>query len=419
MKEKELQQLLQNADDQTVERMAELSPMADERAKRRMLHQIQRNCAVSEEWEPAEEDGGEVITARSGWFNVLTAAAACLAIAGTAVGGVYLSQRAPALRPAQDAEVLTSTELPPETAEVQPETANALPFAAYLDGRDLCFEQMQYRTDNYGEPVAEPTTYRIAEDARREAVLKALSEISWEEMEGEPDPSRPLAAILRIGKWQDFGCAGIDPEASLLFDPAEQRVIWEEITYDPDADGNIFHIYPMTQAQYAAIYEAATGKAFDPAEVIADLSEIIGDTAPIEAETDTALDAEISEETVETQEVPWFWSDWGVNSRGDTYASAGQVNMNRTTYDELPDLIRFGWNDETGIKLDDVFARKTELFELFGDDPDAMMSKLSQTEFKSAAATEFGTLYLYDKEGEPTPYSITYYTEPGSEWLSK
>ena len=78
-------------------------------------------------------------------------------------------------------------------------------------------------------------------------------------------------------------------------------------------------------------------------------------------------------------------------------------------------MIRFGWNDETGIKLDDVFARKTELFELFGDDPDAMMSKLSQTEFKSAAATEFGTLYLYDKEGEPTPYSITYYTEPGSE----
>ena len=66
MKEKELQQLLQNADDQTVERMAELSPMADERAKRRILHRIQRNCAVSDEWEPAEEDGGEVITARSG-----------------------------------------------------------------------------------------------------------------------------------------------------------------------------------------------------------------------------------------------------------------------------------------------------------------------------------------------------------------
>ena len=111
--------------------------------------------------------------------------------------------------------------------------------------------------------------------------------------------------------------------------------------------------------------------------------------------------------------IPALWLAWGTNSHGETYASAGQMHIDRSVYDQLPDLIRFGdVRDEYGRILDDTFVKKTELFEVFGDDPDAEMNRLMQAYNKTETAVPVATLHIYDIEGEKVLDTVTYYDEP-------
>ena len=121
-----------------------------------------------------------------------------------------------------------------------------------------------------------------------------------------------------------------------------------------------------------------------------------------------------SEHTTERpDDVPALWLRYGTNSHGETYASAGQMHFDRSTYDQLPDLIRFGEVvDEYGRRNDDCFVKKTELFDTFGDDPDAEMSRLMQAHDKTATAVPVATLNVYDIEGETVLYQVVYYDEP-------
>ena len=120
------------------------------------------------------------------------------------------------------------------------------------------------------------------------------------------------------------------------------------------------------------------------------------------------------EPTTNPEGIPELWLRWGTNSHGETYASAGQMRFDRSNYDQLPDLIRFGeLYDEYGrLASDDCFVKKTELFELFGDDPDAEMTRLMQEHEKTATAVPVATLNVYDIEGETVLYTVTYYDEP-------
>ena len=104
-------------------------------------------------------------------------------------------------------------------------------------------------------------------------------------------------------------------------------------------------------------------------------------------------------------EIPLFWRSYGINNHGETYASAGGVHFDRTVYDQLPDLIRFSGKGEG-------YIRKTELFETFGDDPDAAMNDLMQDHDKTETAVEAASLNVYDKEGEQVLHVIKYYKEP-------
>ena len=108
-----------------------------------------------------------------------------------------------------------------------------------------------------------------------------------------------------------------------------------------------------------------------------------------------------------TKDVPWFWLGYGVNSHGETYASAGQIHMERKVYDQLPDLIAFG-----GDTFKTGYVRKTELFEVLGDDPDDAMNHLMQDFNKTDTAVEAASLNVYDKEGEQVLHVIKYYKEP-------
>ena len=108
-----------------------------------------------------------------------------------------------------------------------------------------------------------------------------------------------------------------------------------------------------------------------------------------------------------TKDVPWFWLGYGVNSHGETYASAGQIHMERKVYDQLPDLIAFG-----GDSFKTGYVRKTELFEVLGDDPDDAMNHLMQDFNKTDTAVEAASLNVYDKEGENVIAVIKYYKEP-------
>ena len=117
--------------------------------------------------------------------------------------------------------------------------------------------------------------------------------------------------------------------------------------------------------------------------------------------------SEMDETLPGIDEIPWFWLGYGVNSHGETYASAGQVHMDRKVYDQLPDLIRFG-----GDTYKEGFVRKTELFEALGDDPDDAMNHLMQDFNKTDTAVEAASLNVYDKEGEQVLHVIKYYKEP-------
>ena len=58
------------------------------------------------------------------------------------------------------------------------------------------------------------------------------------------------------------------------------------------------------------------------------------------------------------------------------------------------------------------YVRKTELFELFGDDHDDAMNHLMQDHDKTDTAVEAASLNVYDKEGENVIAVIKYYKEP-------
>ena len=123
--------------------------------------------------------------------------------------------------------------------------------------------------------------------------------------------------------------------------------------------------------------------------------------------TDEEINTVIEAVEAAAKNVPWFWLGYGVNNHGETYASAGQVHMERKVYDQLPDLIRFG-----GDTYKEGFVRKTELFEVLGDDPDDAMNHLMQDFNKTDTAVEAASLNVYDKEGENVIAVIKYYKEP-------
>ncbi len=74
--------------------------------------------------------------------------------------------------------------------------------------------------------------------------------------------------------------------------------------------------------------------------------------------------------------------EYRLNSHGETYGCAA-VHMDRSTYDQLSDLIAFG-----GGSCKEGYVRKTELFEALGDDPDDAMNHLMQDFNKTDTAIE-------------------------------
>ncbi len=127
------------------------------------------------------------------------------------------------------------------------------------------------------------------------------------------------------------------------------------------------------------------------------------DGAEAAAEEATAEDADTA---ANETDYPSFWNRCGVNSHGETYAGAGSVHMDRSTYDQLPDLIEFGGPSGT------AYAKKTELFDVLGDDPDAAMCEWRQDFEKADGDVLAASLNLYDKEGETIITVVNFYKAP-------
>ena len=111
----------------------------------------------------------------------------------------------------------------------------------------------------------------------------------------------------------------------------------------------------------------------------------------------------IADENGNTMEYPRFWFRPGINSHGETYASAGQVRIERKNYHLLPDLIEFGSTSN--------YVRKDDLFAAFGDDPDSRMASYMQDYNKTENAVLVASINGYDCEGETVLNVTNYYKE--------
>ena len=515
MNKKNLRHILQNADEAELERIASLTEMTDEKTRRRLQKAVQLRIQTTDH-APVEEEVYNAIPARRSFGTAFSAVAACLVIAGTAVGAIYLKHHAvPRLDPASQAGELpamqeTVQETEPETEQEQPaefvthtcldydmtdkmgvlgKMLNTVDFYRKVSGE---FIRSESGMVNGGGVV----TFEVDQDtweSYTKTVRGSLTQPAEDVLQGAaPDFAALMhcdesGGLRRYGKdacmyqlFENEDGAWYNPETNEARDPDEAPVKVEEVQqyWIQCYENNM-------QIDYPGPHRAVPGNAYDADECIAPMffideylfpdmdCEITGDityigrdcvvlkgnAARYEAEyllyVDKATgfvlyfesrdssgallewmrvahiefdeDAEAvpdalagrsewhqPEPTENPEGIPALWLAWGTNSHGQTYASCGQMPCDRSNYDQLPDLIRFGeLRDEYGrIDKDNCFIKKTELFELFGDDPFVEMSRLMQEHEKTATAVPVAILNVYDIEGETVLYTVTYYDEP-------
>lgn len=134
--------ILQNADEQTAQQIAELSPPADAETKERLYQRIQERM---EQPVSVTEERFTVRTVHRAPWGKITAAAACLLIAGGAAGGVLLSGRSGGTSPLTPGQSVASTQFaaseqptePPQpTDKMQKEWTQEEVYALCMDSLD-------------------------------------------------------------------------------------------------------------------------------------------------------------------------------------------------------------------------------------------------------------------------------------------
>ncbi len=512
MKKNQLRKILQHADEAEIERIASLTPMTDEQTRKRLQKAVLRRTK-STDFTPEAEETAPAKPVRRSFGTAFSAVAACLVIAGTAAGALYLRQHnaVPRLDPAsQVSEPATEQASAAELTESPTEApAASAPIDYDMTDKMGVLGKMLNTVDFYrkvsGEFVRNETgmvngggvvTFEVDQDAWEsytKTVRGSLTQPAEDVLQGAAPEFEALAfydengGLRRYGKdehlyqlFENEDGAWYDPETDTARNPDEAPVKTEEVQqyWTQLYENNM-------QIDYPEPHRAVPGNAYDADECIAPMffideylfpdmdCEITGDityigrdcvvlkgnAARYEAEyllyVDKATgcvlyfesrgssgelmewmrvvhiefdeDAEAvpdalagrsewhqPEPTENPEGIPALWICWGTNSHGQTYASCGQMPCDRSNYDQLPDLIRFGeLRDEYGrIDKDNCFIKKTELFELFGDDPFVEMSRLMQEYNKTETAVPVATLHIYDIEGEKVLDTVTYYDEP-------
>lgn len=520
MKERSLRHLLQNADGSELERIAALTPMTDDKTKKRLQNAVQRRIAP-DSFTPEAEETGDAKPIRRSFGTAFSAVAACLVIAGTAVGAFYLKQHAiPRTDPASEVGELTTEELPEEIIPEKTHDSVDFDMTDKMGVLGKMLNSMDYYSKVSGEFVRNESsiengagivTFAVDLDAwtsNQQLVRGTLSLPAEEVLQGaEPELAKIADYDLENGTLSvrsggdeqyyysngmrykkdnrifEYDCglriyseggrkyylfddasgtwyrsdpgeaydpdeAKADPEALVQYEAqvhanGEQAVESFPYRATPANAYCVDCIYPVEYAEYlldpdtweitgeetflerncvvlqghgtqseldfTMYVDKVTGCLlwFESRYSSGELAEWLRvrslafdeDAAPV---TDTRVGREewIEQEhtTERPDDVPAFWLGYGTNSHGETYASAGQVHFERSIYDQLPDLIEFGYG----------YAKKTDLFELFGDDPDAEMSRLMQAHEKTPTAVPVAELKLYDIEGE----TVVYYDEP-------
>ncbi|MBP0972544.1 MAG: hypothetical protein J5851_01400 [Oscillospiraceae bacterium] len=503
MKERSLRQLLQNADGSELERIAALTPMTDDKTKKRLQNAVQRRIAP-DSFTPEAEETGDAKPIRHSFSTAFSAVAACLVIAGTAAGAFYLKQNAvPRIDPASEVSELSTEQLPQEIVQEETQISVDYDMTDKMGVLGKMLNSMDYYSQVSGEFVRNESdmvngagivTFAVDLDAwtsNQQLVRGSLSLPAEEVLQGaEPD----FAAIANYDAngglryysegsrkyclFDDASGAWYRSEPGEAYDPDEAKVDPEALVqYDAQVHANgeqavesfpyratpanaycVDCIYPVEYAEYlldpdtweitgeetflerncvvlqgrgtqseldfTMYVDKVTGCLlwFESRYSSGELAEWLRvrslafdeDAAPV---TDTRVGREEWNEQEHTTErpddIPSAWLAYGTNSHGETYASAGQMRLVRGNYDQLPDLIRFGeTRDEYGRRSTDCFVKKTELFELFGDDPDTALSRLMQAHNKTETAVPVAELKLYDIEGETVVQTVVYYDEP-------
>ena len=91
-----IRNLLQHADQKSIEEMASLSHMTDDATKERIFREVQKRTAPANHFAPAETETYHAKPDHSiDWSRLVSAAAACVTIVGTTAGCLYLMQHKP------------------------------------------------------------------------------------------------------------------------------------------------------------------------------------------------------------------------------------------------------------------------------------------------------------------------------------
>lgn len=510
MKKNQLRKILQHADEAGIERIASLTPMTDEQTRKRLQKAVLRRTK-STDFTPEAEEAAPAKPVRRSFGTAFSAVAACLVIAGTAAGALYLRQHnavprldpasqvsEPATEQASAAELTESpTEAPAASAPIDYDMTDKMgvlgkmlntvdfyrkvsgefvrsesamvngggvvtfevdldawesytktvrgsltqPAEDVLQGAAPEFEALAFYDENGGlRRYAKDDKVYLLSDTEQGACYQPEPGIARDADEGPVDPQEALdfSARLRAGEEQSSSpyvrvrSAANAFAADDCINPLEELYNLLFIS-DFDIAGNTAYLdrdcvvlegeISQQDVTYRMYVDKATGCVLyremrDSSGTLVDWMRVEQiafdeDAAPVPDALAGRTEWTAPEPTEHPDDVPALWIAWGTNSHGQTYASCGQMHIDRTVYDQLPDLIRFGdVQDEYGRILDDTFVKKTELFEVFGDDPDAEMNRLMQAYNKTETAVPVATLHIYDIEGEKVLDTVTYYDEP-------
>ena len=114
-----IRNLLQYADQKSIEEMASLSHMTDDATKERIFREVQKRAAPANHFAPAETETYHAKPDHSiDWSSLVSAAAACVMIVGTTAGCLYLMQHKPnPIQPGMSVEQSLESETPTVTVE--------------------------------------------------------------------------------------------------------------------------------------------------------------------------------------------------------------------------------------------------------------------------------------------------------------